>query len=89
MTLLELMERTGIREPKRIMLYVKDAVNEIQGLIPEYTSGQKINVVADTRTYDLPSNMVDLIGVYRRWDTNDRYIKIPEIQNITVITSTS
>lgn len=90
MTLLEVMERTGIREAEKCKMYIREALMEIEQMIPEQTSGQKIDVVANTRWYNLPSNMESLLGVFRKWDTtNQRYVKIPEVQTITVITSTS
>jgi|SRR3989304_9264808 len=85
MKLLEVMERCGIKEPERAKVYITDALYEMQSLIPEKTTGQKINVVADQRLYSWPSNMVRLLGVYKKYDTDGKYIRIPSIQRIDLI----
>jgi hypothetical protein len=84
MTILEVMERTGLREFGLAQAWITDALEDIQDLIPDKTTFTKINVVAGTRFYTLPSNMVELLGVYRRYDSNGRYIRIGRVQSLEI-----
>jgi hypothetical protein len=84
MTILEIMERTGARDPNLVRAWINDALEDIQDLIPDKTTWQKINVVADTRFYTLPSDMIELLGVYRRFDSQGRYIRIGRVQSLDI-----
>jgi hypothetical protein len=79
------MERVGSRDSRKIIAYVKDALREVQHLIPEKTTHAKYNVVADQKTYALPANMISLLGVYRKYDDDGKYIRIGHIQHKTLI----
>ena len=85
MTLLEVMERVGSREPERVKTYITDALREIEAVIPEKTTGHMYDVVADQIYYAFPSNMVKLLGVYRKYDTSGKYILIPRIKELDII----
>lgn len=93
MKLIEIMERSGVMEPEKAKVWIEDALYEMQSLIPDKTTGQKYNVVANQRLYSWPSNMVRLLGVYRIYDReNGHYVRIPSIQKIDLldeITSTA
>jgi len=84
MTILEIMERTGAREPGLVRAYVNDALQEIQRIIPDKTTYSKYNVVANTRFYTLPANMEELLGVYRKYDSQGRYIRIPRVADMVL-----
>lgn len=91
MKVLEVMERTGMKDTKKCIIYIRDALSEIQSLIPEKTTGQKYNVVANQRLYSFPTNMVALLGVYKKYETdtstsNIKYIRIPRVQHLDLIT---
>jgi beta-galactosidase beta subunit len=82
MTVLEIMERTGLRSPGLVRAYIADALQEIQRIMPAKTTYTKYNVVAGTRLYSLPSNMETLKGVYRKFDSQGRYVKIGRVLNV-------
>ena len=82
MTLLEIMERVGSRRPEYVKALVNDALEEIADLIPERTTGEFINVVADQRFYNLPTAAIRVLGVYARYDSDGRYVRIPGVSNI-------
>lgn len=89
-TLLELMERVGSRDEKRILAYIREAFTEIEGLLPEKTTGEFYTVTADTRLYTLPSDMIQLLGVYRVYDSTassgyKKYVLIPRVHNIDML----
>jgi hypothetical protein len=84
MTILEIMERTGARNPNLVRAWVNDALEDIQDLIPDKTTWTKVNIVADTRFYTLPSNMLELLGVYRRFDSQGRYVRIGRVQSLDI-----
>lgn len=82
MTILEIMERTGARDPGLVRAYVNDGLQEIQRIIPNKTTYVMVDVVAGQRLYSLPANMEELIGVYRKYDSNGKYIKIGRVSVI-------
>lgn len=84
MTILEIMERTGARDFGLVKAWVNDALEDIQDLIPDKTTWRMIDVVADTRLYALPTDMIELLGVYRRYDSQGRYIRIGRVQSLDI-----
>lgn len=84
MTILEIMERTGARDPGLVRAYVNDALQEVARIIPEKTTYLKYNVVSGTRFYTLPGNMEELLGVYRKYDSQGRYKLIGRVLEINL-----
>ena len=86
MTLQEVMERVGSKQPNIVRAYVNDAFREVEGLIPEATTYTLINVVADQKLYSYPNNMVKILGVYRKYrqdsSGNYTYIQIARVSNL-------
>jgi len=86
LTLQEIMERVGSKQPNVIRAYVNDGLREIEGLIPEKTTYQMYNIVEGQKLYSMPNNMVTLLGVYRKYRENSTgtysYILIPRVVNI-------
>ncbi len=76
MTLLEIMELSGIDKPELAKVYVRDGLRELQQIIPEKTTSIKIDVVANQKFYSLPGNHVKVLEVYRKYDDKGRYIRI-------------
>jgi hypothetical protein len=89
MTVLELMERTGLTHVTLAKSLLRDAFAEIQQLMPYRTTGTYISVVADQKLYDLPTNMEKLLGVYQKYDSDGKYILIPRVDSITVMEDAS
>ena len=79
------MERTGMRVPERAYAYIKDGLLDLETRVPEKTKRHTLSVEANVRYYSLPSDMINLLGVYRKYDENGRYIEIPRVQNINVM----
>ena len=63
MKILEIMERANTRDTKLVIAYVKDAVNLIQSSHEIDTKVSKQNIVANTRDYDLPSDLIAIKNV--------------------------
>lgn len=82
MTILELMERANTRETKLVIAFVKDAINKIQSSNEIDTKINKQNIVANTRDYDLPADLIAIkhISVLDTEDDN-KYKIIRRLQN--------
>lgn len=78
-----------MREPQRAIAYIKDAMIELQTHVPENTKRYTFSVEADTRYYTLPSDMVNLKTVYRKYDSDGRYVEIPRVQSIQMMQDSS
>ena len=90
MTTLELMERIGYLEnPNKVLAYVQDAFDEIETLCEETISRELLDIEADTRYYNLPTTAINVLGVYRKFNDDNQYIRIPEILNPDVIDQAS
>jgi hypothetical protein len=90
MKVLEIMERTGMVDLQKALAYIADGLSEMGDLIQEKTTGTSYDVVADQKLYTFPSNMIRLLGVYRKYDTDSstsrvRYIRIGRIQAIDTV----
>jgi len=72
MTVLEMMERTGTRDTKLALAWIKDAVSLMQSNTKENLKTQKQNIVKDQREYDLPADVIaiDNISVLDTEDDN-------------------
>ena len=79
MTVLEIMERSGVDSPTLTIAWLKDAVNLIQSNTKERLKVEKYNIIDGERDHVLPQDMVALksIAVY---DTNDdKYKRIKRL----------
>ena len=83
MKVLEIMERTGIKNPSRCIAYIIDALNEIQAIAPDKIERITIDVEADTRYYSIPT-MVDLRGVWQKGNTESTPIQYVECARIAM-----
>ena len=86
MTVLEIMERSGVDSPTLTIAWLKDAVNLIQSNTKERLKVEKYNIIDGERDYVLPQDMVALksIAVY---DTNDeKYKRIKRLVHDPVVT---
>ena len=85
MTVLEIMERVGSTSTHRAIAYIKDGLLELQSAIPDKLERKKYSVVADTRYYALPSNMIDLKSVWKLFDDDGNYVRIPRLLNVEIL----
>ena len=79
MTVLEIMERSGVEGTTLALAWLKDAVHLIQSNTKERLKVEKYNIIDGERDYVLPQDMVALksISVY---DTNDdKYKRIKRL----------
>jgi len=88
--LLELMENVGSRDTKKVLRYLDDAFVEMQSVMPDKVYTTYISVVDGDLYYDLPTTMIDLLSVSRKYDDSTsiydtRYIPINETLNVGVI----
>ena len=85
LTVLEVLERTGLRDTNRGLAYIKDGLLEIQSHISDKIERTTMNVVNGTRFYGLPSNLIELKDVYRLYDGDGKYVRINRLQNIDIL----
>ena len=74
MTVQEIMERVGSKEPTLIMAYLKDAIHLIKSSYPEEIRVDKQNIIDGESEYILPYNMIQLKSISIK-DTNDKKYK--------------
>ena len=89
MTVLELMERTGIRNSEQAFTYIKDGLLEIQMQANEQMKRYTFDVEDGTQFYNLPSDLVTLEGVYRLYSSDGKYVRIPRVANIDILEDAS
>jgi hypothetical protein len=85
MTVLEIMERSGVEGTTLTIAWLKDAVHLIQSNTKERLKVVKYNIIDGEKDYVLPQDMVALksIAVY---DTNDsKYKRIKRLVHDPVV----
>ena len=77
MTVLEIMERSGIRDTNLAIAWIKDAVHFIESTQTENLKVRKLNLVKNQRDYVLPADLISINSV-SVLDTEDdnKYKKI-------------
>ena len=86
MTVLEIMERTGIKETTLAIAWIKDAINLIQSQYDENIGSWKTNITDGTREYPFPANLIKLKSVSVKDTTDGKYKKIKRIIHEPVMT---
>ena len=83
MTVLELMERTGMREETIAIAYIKDAIHLIQSNTKEKVDVNKQDIIksiaADDNVYQIPSDLIAINNVSILDTSDDKYKKIKRI----------
>ena len=83
MTILELMERTGMREETLAIAYIKDAIHLIQSNTKEKVEVNKQDIIksiaADDNVYQIPSDLIAINNVSILDTSDDKYKKIKRI----------
>ena len=81
MTVLEIMERAGMKETTLAVAWIKDAIHLIQSNYGNDIASWKTNITDGTREYPFPANMIRLKSISVK-DTNDaKYKKIKRLIN--------
>ena len=85
MTVLELMERTGMREETLAIAYIKDAIHLIQSNTKEKVEVNKQDIIksiaADDNVYQIPSDLIAINNVSILDTSDDKYKKIKRTTN--------
>tara|TARA_Y100000593_G_C4292030_1_gene328745 strand:+ start:1442 stop:1723 length:282 start_codon:yes stop_codon:yes gene_type:complete len=59
----EIMERAGIDATGRAIAYIKDALEEMNLLAETHVMTERLDITANQRFYDLPSNLVKVLDI--------------------------
>jgi len=85
MTVLELMERAGIKNETLAIAYIKDALHLIQSNTKEKIKVSKQDVLnasdSDDNVYELPSDLIAIENVSILDTSDSRYKRIKRISN--------
>jgi len=76
-----LMERAGIQETGRGLMYVKDALEELNMLSETHVTTKREDIVENKRFYKFPINMVQLksVRVKNHLNNKDEYRDISRL----------
>ena len=87
MTVLEVMERAGIRDTNLAIAWIKDAIHLVESTQSENLKVRKIAITKNQREYDLPADLISInsISVLDTEDDN-KYKKIRRISGGHYIT---
>ena len=87
MKILEIMERANTRDTKLVIAYIKDAINLVQSSNEIDIKVNKQNIVANTRDYDLPADLIAIknISILDTEDDN-KYKAIRRLQSDPLVT---
>ena len=85
MTVLEIMERSGMTETTLAIAWIKDAVNLIQSNTKENTKTQKSNIIDGIRKYPLPADMVSIKTISVKDTTDSKYKNIKRLVHNPIV----
>ena len=87
MTVLEVMERAGIRDTNLAIAWIKDAVHFIESTQAENLKVRKMSIVKNQRDYDLPAGFVSIHSVsVLDTEDDDKYKSIRRISGDHFVT---
>ena len=86
MKVLEIMERVNSRDTNLVIAYIKDAINLLNSNNELFLRTKKLNIVKNTRDYNLPADLVSLksISVLDTEDDN-KYKQIRRLSGEPII----
>jgi|6_EtaG_2_1085325.scaffolds.fasta_scaffold126068_2 hypothetical protein len=85
MTLLEIMERSGNKNPALVKAWVKDAINILKSGNFEEMRENKQNIIDGQREYILPADVIAVKSISVK-DTNDKkYKKIRRLSSESIV----
>ena len=85
MTVLEIMERAGMKNTTLAVAFIKDAIHLMQSQVDVHTATWKTNITDGTREYPFPANMIRLNNISIK-DTNDsKYKRIRRLSHKPVV----
>ena len=86
MTVLEMMERSGMKNPTLTVAFIKDAINLMQSQVDVHTATWKTNIADGTREYPFPANMIRLKSVSIKDTTDSKYKRIRRLTHSPIVT---
>tara|TARA_R100001594_G_C4043731_1_gene263740 strand:- start:1680 stop:1958 length:279 start_codon:yes stop_codon:yes gene_type:complete len=81
MTVQEIMERVGSKEPTLVIAWIKDAIHLIESNTKENLKVQKSNIIDGIREYPLPVDMVSIKTISVKDTSDNKYKTIKRIVN--------
>ena len=85
MTVLEIMERTGLKETGLAKAWIKDAVQLIRSQYPENVKIDKQNIIDGEREYILPADMISLLSISVKDTSDNKYKRIRRVSNDVIL----
>ena len=87
MTVQELMERCASQETGRILVYIKDGLEEMNLLAETHVDIERIDIVQDKRFYKVPDNMTKMVDirVKNHFNAKDEYRSIPRLLSPPIV----
>ena len=86
MTILEIMERTGMKDTTLAVAFIKDAIHLMQSQVDIHTATWKTNITDGTRDYPFPANMIKLDTISVKDTTNSKYKRIRRLTHSPIVT---
>ena len=85
MTVLEMMERSGMKNTTLTVAFIKDAMHLMQSQVDVHTATWKTNIADGTREYPFPANMIRLKSVSIKDTTDSKYKRIRRLTQSPVV----
>ena len=86
MTVLEMMERSGMKNTTLTVAFIKDAMHLMQSQLDVHTATWKTNIADGTREYPFPANMIRLKSVSIKDTTDSKYKRIRRLTQSPIVT---
>ena len=85
MTVLEMMERSRMKNTTLTVAFIKDAIHLMQSQVDGHTATWKTNIADGTREYPFPANMIRLKSVSIKDTTDSKYKRIRRLTQSPVV----
>mgnify|MGYP003148800189 FL=1 len=86
MTVQEIMERAGTREPTLVIAWIKDAINLIQSNKNANLKTWKFDIIDGQREYTMPTDLIKLKSISVKDTQDKKYKKIKRLVYETIVT---
>lgn len=86
MTILEMMERSGMKNTTLAVAFIKDAIHLMQSQVDTNVASWKTNITDGTRDYPFPANMIKLDSISIKDTTDSKYKRIRRLTHSPIVT---
>ena len=86
MTILEMMERSGMKNTTLAVAFVKDAIHLMQSQVDVDVATWKTNITDGQRDYPFPANMIKLDSISIKDTTDSKYKRIRRLTHSPIVT---